>query len=843
MPGLSRRPLLYIAVASFLAAGILVSAFLYRGTIRPRSVPARRETVAVEIARLRDLGQYQAALDLARKQKRELEDDRGASPWMKADAARLVTTLQHVVSLPDSSRQALAEADGDDAVIARTLMDADYRRGVLLANKQLETRCRLLGEDHLEVAISLAALGRLARAQGDFAHALVLQIRGLEIRRKALGDAHPEVATSLEFLGETEQVLARLKEAQRDLQESLAIRRELCGRSSPAVAASLNALADLFRRERQYNEAIAMFQDALQMRRRTLGARHPDVAETLCDLGLTYLWSGNWKKAAPCLDQAVKLCREAPGVNKEVLALSLRLESTILCKRGRYEEAERDLREDAGIYEAIRAQGRRGGPPSHALEVYAKLATTQLTLGKGEEAWASLERGLNRTLLDDVAPSGGNDSSTVPDPARAQGDPGTCSLATVQSALTGDAAIVGWLDEIHDNGGTLEYPIWGYVIRHAGPIQWARVDPPPGAGADATSRKVVEYRDALRSQVAWPIRAAVDDDLMQKAKAVYAERLAPLAKYLDGIDHLIVVRAMAMSYVPLDALVEPSGTWVADRYAITYTPSATLFAWMRKRGGPVKGPRGWRVLAIGDPGSGAFGRPTRATGSERIALDGDSPMRATREEVRDLAEVFPNSTILVGRDASKREIARQIVDGRLGQYDLIHFATHARIDWMFPIGSGLRLAQSTPPAGGGESGDSLQEESLLTASEIRATWKLKADLVTLSACETGESGNFMEPSSGLAGSLLSAGARSVLESLWDVDDRATCLLMGRFYENVTGTDRESRLGPIGRPMPKAKALQEAKHWLRRYRDSNGDTPFSSPAYWAAFILFGDSGAS
>src|SRR5207237_2471626 len=98
----------------------------------------------------------------------------------------------------------------------------------------------------------------------------------------------------------------------------------------------------------------------------------------------------------------------------------------------------------------------------------------------------------------------------------------------------------------------------------------------------------------------------------------------------------------------------------------------------------------------------------------------------------------------------------------------------------------------------------------LTVREIQRGWDLKAELVTLSACETAR-GQYAggEGFVGFTQALLMSGARSVCLSLWKVDDRATALLMTRFYQNLLG-QRSS----LDKPMPKAEALHEAKAWLR-----------------------------
>jgi CHAT domain-containing protein len=158
----------------------------------------------------------------------------------------------------------------------------------------------------------------------------------------------------------------------------------------------------------------------------------------------------------------------------------------------------------------------------------------------------------------------------------------------------------------------------------------------------------------------------------------------------------------------------------------------------------------------------------------------------------------------------------------------------------------------------------------LSVREIQRGWDLKAELVTLSACETAlgrDAGG--EGFVGFTQALLMSGARSVCLSLWKVDDMATSLLMQRFYANMLG-----RRPGLSSPMPKAEALREAKAWLRELKrvevlaltaelsggverskgakarppaelaaavpaGGDNDRPHTSPHFWAAFVLAGD----
>jgi len=208
-----------------------------------------------------------------------------------------------------------------------------------------------------------------------------------------------------------------------------------------------------------------------------------------------------------------------------------------------------------------------------------------------------------------------------------------------------------------------------------------------------------------------------------------------------------------------------------------------------------------------------------------------------------------------------------VVSSEKWQFGFIHLATHGVIDDSIPVRSAVILTQTGLP-------DPLSQvlshqpvyDGQLMVREIQRGWDLKAELVTLSACETAR-GQYLggEGFVGFTQALLMSGARAVCLSLWKVDDTATALLMQRFYANMLG----ARPG-LSQPMPKVAALAEAKEWLRnlttekvevevaalergqkrklatpvaagaRKADPRTERPFSHPYFWAAFVLVGDA---
>jgi CHAT domain-containing protein len=256
----------------------------------------------------------------------------------------------------------------------------------------------------------------------------------------------------------------------------------------------------------------------------------------------------------------------------------------------------------------------------------------------------------------------------------------------------------------------------------------------------------------------------------------------------------------------------------------------------------------------------------RGTGHKRLP--------GTLHEVRALARLVPDATVLTGSAASEQQLELLNKGNGLKRYRLLHFATHGEALEDDPERSALILAQDRLP-------DPLEQarqgkkvyNGRLTVRTMRQQWKLDADLVVLSACQTAlgqDAGG--EGLLGFAQTLLGKGARSVVLSRWQVDDTATALLMVRFYENLLGKRKELKA-----PLPRAQALAQAKRWLRELSRKEaerlagelsgglpngtgtprgkvvplkvvakkpaklpaGERPFEHPFYWAAFVLVGD----
>jgi len=423
-------------------------------------------------------------------------------------------------------------------------------------------------------------------------------------------------------------------------------------------------------------------------------------------------------------------------------------------------------------------------------------------------------------------------------------------LEEVQSALDAETALVGWLDVEKFDGVTES---WVYLVRARGAVSWARLENTE-AGAAAKS-----VRDAIADPSSPLIGVA------RETRALWRKRFAPIANALEGVRNLVVVPSGPLLGVPVEALTIDDGRFAGEVFEVSYSPSGTVYA--RLGGGEFAQVDPQRSLLLGDPpfveehvaemdaesespwdilvmvdaseSDAALFRS--AVAGDHRALAGLPRLRGTRAEVMLLEGLTTDAMVLLGSDASEQRLTALLQGGTVADYGTIHIATHALVDDEHPEQSALVLSQVglPDPLEAALAGERIYD-GLLTAKEIVAECHLSADLVTLSACETGLGQEMVgEGYVGFAHAFLQAGARSLVVSLWKVDDTASALLMQRFYENRWGYYADERSGRIAEPLPKAEALAEAKAWLRTYEDESGRRDYEHPYYWSAFILIGD----
>lgn len=417
------------------------------------------------------------------------------------------------------------------------------------------------------------------------------------------------------------------------------------------------------------------------------------------------------------------------------------------------------------------------------------------------------------------------------------------SVSELQTTLDSTTAYVGWatlytgLRQNNRAGvsGT-HLSAWAYVIRNRGNVEWI----PLVETADAEVGmhllgQQADVQEMLVDAASWPSRVGTDPELIANLRKVAADMFNPMLPYLDGVQRLVIEFGTEDLFkVPLELYVLPDSSFLGDRFATVYTPSAAAYvSCMSAR--HVCRTSSMSALLIGAPSDLA---PAQVSAFSSLVPhprtaghDGEIPapeLRHAGAEIDAIAEMF-DSVVLEGKDASEERVNELARNGQIGDFDIIHIATHA-LDGMGAAGRSIALNRR--PATG--------TDGNINMDEILYSWRLHAELVTLSACRTiAPTMRWHGELVGIAQAMIGAGAHSVIGSSWDIDDEAASLFMVRFYEDYSGSYCDERMGSMGVPMGKAEALREARMWLRNYRAGDGSRPFAHPIYWAGYILVGN----
>ena len=297
------------------------------------------------------------------------------------------------------------------------------------------------------------------------------------------------------------------------------------------------------------------------------------------------------------------------------------------------------------------------------------------------------------------------------------------------------------------------------------------------------------------------------------------QRLLPPSFLRSGVKELVILPSRELCYLPFEALpTKDDGAPLMDKLTVRYALSGSVLLDQPTNDAP---PNDQEVFAFA-PDYGERSDPKHEGPVSRNVLMGNEQRASSgallynADEVSSIADEVV-STCYTGNSADESRFKAS-----LDNAGVLHLAMHA-FSSDEPTRSGLvfKATEGSDAQDRSSTGPDV-EDGVFHAYEL-LTHRLKADLIILSACETGygslQSGEGVRS---LARSFMQAGARSTVSSLWKVDDLATKQIMVKFYEK------------LAEGMGKADALAEAKRW---YRTEYPDEP---PSKWAAFILIGDN---
>ncbi len=696
-------------------------------------------------------------------------------------------------------------------------------------------------------ALACLALGQELKDAGKFPEALSNFEKALEINKSLnSGSKTGEVLSQIGFvytkLGDYNTAVSKLTEATKIMNEQ----NDTLGLAGVYnnFGVTLQAVGRTEKAIEYYNNAIRIYEEH---------GKSAEILPILSNLGTVFNESKNYAKAEEYHKRCVQLSRELNQKSEEVnYLLNLANDQVYL---GKHEEAmanyeashkiARSLNNPELVWKAIAGMAedykRRGeidkavALNDTALKVLDELRNTLKTtefkasfMAKERYAFEDIihmlgilhekdktkdydllafgysERSKSRVLLDLL----GESIAYIKKQANQSSDSGYTGLQQTKPVSLKEA------QTLCPDKNTL---ILEYSVGDSSSCLWVITKSDHRMFRLPDSKKLQEQIETIRFGLLDP-KQKTSEFFTQAGYSLYEELIKPAEPYLSKMSRLIIIPDGILNYLPFEVLLTDkkgnvksasySGLpFLIKKYPVSYGQSASVLKSLlsEKSVDGTEDTGNKRLIAFGDPVYENQNKTSVASGNRFNRLE------YSGEEVKKIASFFNegSSDIYLGNDANEENVK---MENRLHNYNYVHFATHGFIDENKPDLSSLVLTR----------GETSKEDGFLQATEI-FNLNLNADLVVLSACQTGL-GKLIrgEGMVGLTRAFMYAGTPSVLVSLWSVSDISTATLMGEFYKNL-----------IKNKLSKTDALRKAQRALM------SDEKFAHPFYWAPFIIIGD----
>jgi CHAT domain-containing protein/Tfp pilus assembly protein PilF len=695
-------------------------------------------------------------------------------------------------------------------------------------------------EDSRAVSYALLWLGTIYSDTGENQKAIDYLHQSLTLSRQI---GHRRVqALALSELGRAQTIANDPEDALTTLQTALALSREVA--MSSVEARTLNNLGTTLNVLRKNEDALESFQQAL-IKARTI--RDPDIEiEALYGIGRAQRDVGRFANSKQALEAAilqVDSIRTRIGRSDFRLAYFASAQEIydlyidVLMQMHRQQPLKGFATLAFQASESVRARNlremltasqidiRRGIDPSlrkreaELQESVKTMALRQMRSKNSTEPAANFEKSLE-SLLSQFEDVQAEIKLKNPNYAALTNPPSLTAEDIQRSVLDDDTLL---LEYALGEDRSFLWAVTKDAIRS--------YELPQRSTIEAEVQKVLQIIKSL------PGMAPESRTANEKAYLAAASGLSKmlLATALSDFDkkRLLIVSQGALQLLPFGALPIPTSSGqTADvrplvvKHEIVYAPSASLIAILRQEIKNREVPS--KVVAVfADPvfekndyrlstgkKSGSAQKPAHSYLRSAVDMDNLTLLRLpyTRFEAENIARLIPVDQRLTALDFNASR--QTVMNGKLDQYRIVHFATHAVINNSHPELSGILLSlvdkTGTP------------QDGFLNLNDI-FNLKLSADLVVLSGCRTGLGKDVRgEGMVGLTRGFMYAGSSRVVASLWNTDDRSTATLMTRFYSRMF----DNGLKP-------AAALRAAQ--LEMWQEQGWRNPY----FWAAFVLQGD----
>ena len=549
-----------------------------------------------------------------------------------------------------------------------------------------------------------------------------------------------------------------------------------------------------------YRKVIEFHQQSLSIAKETGDKGSEDKA--YINLGNVYYSLCDYKKAIEFHQQALRIAKEIGDKNTERLSYN-NLGHTFQKLRD-FPKAEECYESSIKVFEEMRflLQEKDEWKISFRdqLKTYSFLWISQLRQRKNKEALLTAERGRAQALADLMESQYGAKSTPSASKEQIERITNISSLISWPTTFVAEAFELMFLwvlqrdQEWQFMGRELSYTLEDMTDKayeQIGATKPARcedrsLDDPDNESVEDLSDRYAKKKEFKSSQ-------AGGDAL----KELYDVVIAPISHLIKD-DELIIVPDGSSFLIPYAALLDQNSRYLSERLRIRLAPSLTSLRLLAECPEDRHSTSG--VLLVGDP----WIETVRLKSGEKQNLKRYPQLPGAEKEVKMIGQIL-NVEPLTGKNATKEQVL-----SRLNSVSLVHIAAHGSAE-RGEILLSPNLSSSKPPE---------EKDFLLTMTDVLDA-KLDAKLVVLSCCHSGRGKTKAESVVGIARGFLGAGARSVIASLWAINDKATLTFMGHFYEHLVKGQSAS------------KSLHEAMKMMRQ----SGD--FNAAKYWAPFMLIGD----
>ncbi len=716
--------------------------------------------------------------------------------------------------------------------------------------KILQQTKEILGEKHSDNLKVMHNLAALYKSQKKYTEAKSLYLKVLKLREEVLGEKHPDTLISMDNLAGLYQFQEKYTEAKSLYLKVLKLREEVLGEKHPDTLISMNNLAVLYQTQEKYNEAKSLYLKVLRVRKETLGKRDPDTLTIMHNLAVLHYYEGDSDKTLSTMKEY--LVNRYLFLKREVQGGSEKTRSTFLAKY--------DFFSDRNSLFSILLESRRKN--FHSLALYFLANYKGILLQVSQNLRQIFSKSVDKELLEKFFIKRSEYSELFFNYEKRQNNPSLVDQLQREidqlekeliwknisfKNLVSDVKTDEILNALSPKELLIDFTVYQLIDL---PNQKSKKYQLAAVIASKENIELVglgdlqdiqflinDYRNRIQNKQKW----------RSSAQKIYHKIFSPLSKYFEKKSKLYIVPDGILHLLPFRSLVNENGEYLAKSKNIVILSSSRDLVIKRTE----ESNKSATIFAYPDYGN--------KEGKE-IVEDKTIhflPLKGTLEEAQAISPILNIPTKVYTKDQATEKNISQVDSPKI-----LHIATHGYfldvpeeetlknqergVTFKYKESSSpmklnpkTMLSSNSMPnfnrnfsdkkltnplvysglalAGANNPGD----EGILTALEVLGLNLRGTDLVVLSACETGV-GEIRQGEGvySLQRAFQEAGAKSVLATLWKVDDKATQLFMEKFYTRYMSG------------MSAQKAVRDTQ------LDFINSKRYSHPYYWSSFVMIG-----